>query len=94
MCTVSFIGDNYRGTFPDRYPWYVPQYPADPSIGPTRDEFEALKREVEELKVLLKAAKKFDEETNQPDCHMDEKVEFIKKLAEYVGVDLEDIFGK
>ena len=58
------------------------------------EEFAALKKEVEELKRLLKAAKKFDEETGQPDCHMDDKVDFIKKLAEFVGVDLEDIFKK
>jgi hypothetical protein len=79
-------------------------YPAQPSIpgqpvqvftpAVSKEEFEALKKEVEELKQLLKAAKKFDEETGQPDCHMDDKVEFIKKLAEYVGVDLEDIFKK
>ena len=79
-------------------------YPAQPGIpgqpvvidtsGVSKQEFEALKKEVEELKQLLKAAKKFDEETGQPDCHMDDKVEFIKKLAEYVGVDLEDIFTK
>jgi hypothetical protein len=62
--------------------------------GVSKEEFEALKKEVEELKQLLKAAKKFDEETGQPDCHMDDKVDFIKKLAEYVGVDLEDIFKK
>ena len=60
----------------------------------SKEEFDALKKEVEELKQLLKAAKKFDEETGQPDCHMDDKVDFIKKLAEYVGVDLEDIFKK
>jgi hypothetical protein len=84
------------------FPTGVP-YPPQPSIMPgqtvvtipvSKEEFEALKKEVEELKQLLKAAKKFDEETGQPDCHMDDKVEFIKKLAEYVGVDLEDIFKK
>ena len=80
-------------------------YPAQPHVTPTekvyintsgvsKEEFNALKKEVEELKQLLKAAKKFDEETGQPDCHMDDKVDFIKKLAEYVGVDLEDIFKK
>jgi hypothetical protein len=78
-------------------------YPPQPSIMPgqtvvtipvSKEEFDALKKEVEELKQLLKAAKKFDEETGQPDCHMDDKVDFIKKLAEYVGVDLEDIFKK
>jgi hypothetical protein len=62
--------------------------------GVSKEEFEALKKEVEGLKQLLKAAKKFDEETGQPDCHMDDKVDFIKKLAEFVGVDLEDIFKK
>jgi len=80
-------------------------YPAQPATAPvpvftpavftpavSKEEFDALKKEVEELKQLLKAAKKFDEETGQPDCHMDDKVEFIKKLAEFVGVDLEDIF--
>jgi hypothetical protein len=110
MCTVSNIGDNYRDNFAPRWPnvpvWPaqptgVP-YPAQPSAVPvptftpavSKEEFEALKKEVEELKQLLKAAKKFDEETGQPDCHMDDKVDFIKKLAEYVGVDLEDIFKK
>jgi hypothetical protein len=79
-------------------------YPSQPGIpgqpvpvftpAVSKEEFEALKKEVEELKQLLKAAKKFDDETGQPDCHMDDKVDFIKKLADYVGVDLEDIFKK
>ena len=98
--------DNFAPRWPNVPVWPhqpvgVP-YPAQPSIPGqplvintsevTREEFNALKKEVEELKQLLKAAKKFDEETGQPDCHMDDKVEFIKKLAEFVGVDLEDIF--
>ena len=100
MCVVSNLGDSYRDNFAPRWPQspVQPMYPyVAPHVPPlqiTREEFEALKKEVESLKELLKAAKKFDEETNQPDCHMDDKVEFIKKLAEYVGVDLEDIFKK
>ena len=92
----------HPNTWPTQ-PTGVP-YPSQPGIpgqpvvidtsGVSKQEFEALKKEVEELKQLLKAAKKFDEETGQPDCHMDDKVDFIKKLAEYVGVDLEDIFKK
>lgn len=99
MCVVSNIGDNYRDNFQPRWPNvpiqpnYVPSQ-TRPLLPVSREEFEALKKEVEELKVLLKAAKKFDEQTNQPDCHMDDKVDFIKKLAQYVGVDLEDIFKK
>lgn len=104
MCTVSNIGDGYKDNFAPRWPnvpiWPTPPvgvtYPAQPYFVPavSKEEFDALKKEVEELKQLLKAAKKFDEETGQPDCHMDDKVDFIKKLAEYVGVDLEDIFKK
>lgn len=97
MCVVSNIGDNYRDNFAPRWP-HMPVQPTAPVVINTsevsKQEFEALKKEVEELKILLKAAKKFDEETGQPDCHMDDKVDFIKKLAEFVGVDLEDIFKK
>jgi hypothetical protein len=102
MCVVSNIGDNYRDNFAPRWPHvpvqpYMPTSPQPVVINTSevsKQEFEALKKEVEELKQLLKAAKKFDEETGQPDCHMDDKVDFIKKLAEFVGVDLEDIFKK
>jgi len=78
------------------YPVQPPTVPDQVVFTPavSKEEFDALKKEVEELKQLLKAAKKFDEETGQPDCHMDDKVDFIKKLAEFVGVDLEDIFKK
>lgn len=96
MCTVSMIGDYYGKDFPQKYPWY-PLNP-NPAVLPTtvtvpsRAEFDALKKEVEELKELLKAAKKFDAATGQPDCEMDEKVKFIKKLAEFVGVDIKEVF--
>jgi hypothetical protein len=62
-------------------------------VGVSRDEFEALKREVEEMKQLLLAAKRIDEITGQPDCETDDKVELLKRVAEAVGVDLEDVFG-
>ena len=95
MCVVSNIGDNYRDSFPDRWP-SIPVYPNTwPSKSEvTKAEFEALKKEVEELKKLLLAAKEYDKKTGQPDCQMDEKVEFIKKLAEYVGVDINEVFKK
>lgn len=62
------------------------------NVGPSREEFDRLKKEVEELKLLLKAAQKFDEATGQPHCEQDEKIAFIKKIAEFVGVDLKDVF--
>lgn len=103
MCTVSNVGDSWGQTFPDRYPWWPiippgtsPQAPNSPiqTIGVDPEEFRKLKKEVEELKKLLLAAKEFDAATGQPDCEMDEKVDLIRRVAEAVGVDVEEVFGK
>lgn len=100
MCTVSNIGSGWGDTFPERYPWFqpyvpyvAPELPPIPAVipGVSQDEFNRLKREVEELRKLLAAAKEFDAATGQPDCEMDEKVALIKRVAEYVGVDLKDL---
>ena len=85
MCTVSFVSDGWQTS----HPQYTMYYDA---VG--RDEFNTLKAELEALKKLLKAAKIYDDETGQPDCEMEEKVELIKRLADLVGVDLENIFAE
>lgn len=46
----------------------------------TEEEFDALKREIEEMKKLLMKAKEYDERTGQPDCEMDDKVELLRKI--------------
>jgi hypothetical protein len=97
MCTVSFVGDDYRRTFPDRWPkvdpWRIdPIQPFTPTPEVSKEDFEKLKREVEELKKLLKAAKRFDDKTGQKDCEMDDKIEFIRKVAKFVGVDIDEVF--
>lgn len=106
MCTVSYIGDYWGKRVSNNYPWVEPYvvpypYPADKNIminsaglGVSVEEFNQLKKEVEELKKLLQAAIKFDKETNQPHCEQEEKIAMIKKIAELVGVDLNDVFGK
>lgn len=101
MCVVSMVGDHYRDTFPKKEYWPGIQPHINPPphiyITPqeiTRAEFDALKKDVEEMKELLKRAKKYDEETGQPDCEMDEKVALLKQVAKLVGVDLSEIFGE
>lgn len=47
---------------------------------------------MEELKLLLKAAKRYDEQVGEPDCEADEKVAIIKALAEQLGVDVDEVF--
>lgn len=88
MCMVSNIGDSWAEQFPDKWPKFTP-----PIITPdvTREEFNALRNEVIELKKLLEVAKKFDQATGQPDCQMEEKVKLIKAIAKLVGVDLGDV---
>jgi hypothetical protein len=94
MCMVSNIGDDYADKFPAKWPnFYPPQQPYPHPSGVSDAEFEALKKEVRELKKLLKAAKEYDDATGQPDCEMEEKVKLIKAIAELVGVDLGEVFG-
>ena len=45
------------------------------------------------MKALLIRAKKYDEDNNEPHCEMEDKVELLKKVAKYVGVDLKEVFG-
>ena len=96
MCMVSYVGTEWNRSVPIQYPFVQPwiQTPV-PTISFTesvsREEFEALKHEIEELKKLLIAAKQFDAATGQPDCEMDEKVALIKRLADLVGVDLSEV---
>jgi hypothetical protein len=98
MCTVSNIGDTYR----DR--WYpVPTTPTVPTTWPnsqtiitspiSREEFDALKREVEQMKRELIAAKAKDAAEGNPDCEMEDKIAILRRVAEAVGVDLDDVFG-
>jgi hypothetical protein len=95
MCMVSNIGDGWAEYIPKKYPQFVPkpQQQIILSSEVSRVEFEALRKEVVELKKLLEAAKKFDEATGQPECQMEAKVKLIKEIAKLVGVDLGDVFG-
>jgi hypothetical protein len=95
------IGDFYRdkwttspGCVPIPGP-YTPHMPSaldwKPNPPATRDDFEQLKKEVLEMKELLKRAIEYDKRNNEPECGNEFKIEFLKKVAEAVGVDLEDV---
>lgn len=96
MCTVSMIGDYYRETtvpqtFPDT--WRKITSPIV-TIDDVKEDLSDIKKSLEELKKLLLAAKDYDEKMGEKDCEVDEKVAFIRKLAEFVDIDMEDVFGK
>lgn len=99
MCVVSFVGNNFEQRW---YPWKQhmpsPLKPKTatffPPTGPTQADFDNLKKEVEILKSLLKEAKEYDEKNNEPDCEIEEKMQFLKAVAKLVDIDLDDVIGK
>jgi hypothetical protein len=88
---TSMVGDAYGRTLPQQYPWVINNPPTD--LAPTKAEFDALKREVQEMHELLKVAKRLDDLTDQPDCEQEDKVALLRKIATAVGIDLDDVLG-
>ena len=56
------------------------------------EEYNELKKEVEEMKALLIKAKIYDEKNKEPKCEMEEKVKTLKQIAELMGVSLDEVF--
>lgn len=103
MCTVSMIGDHFSDKW--KQPDYTDlfkkinenQYQS-PFPAVTRQEHDALKiqveqlkKEVEEMTLLLKRAIEYDKKNNEPQCEIEEKIRLLKEVAKMVGVDLEAI---
>lgn len=88
MCVVSMIGDHYSEKWREVWPQVTtPTFQFELAV--TRAEFDALKRDVEECKALLRRAKQYDKDNDEPDCEIEEKMELIRRVAKAVGVDLE-----
>jgi hypothetical protein len=88
------IGDHYRDKWRNLSGPYFPNTLQQWPTFPTRAEFDELKRQVEEMKELLKRAKKYDEDNGEPNCELDEKMAILRKVAEMVGISLDDVIGK
>lgn len=71
----------------------LPNPPAIPDTV-SREEFDALKKEVEDLKILLQKSIEYDKNNNEPECYIDDKVELLKNLGKAMGVDIESVFKK
>lgn len=87
MCVVSMIGDHFNQKW--NRPYYQEMFTNIPEVN--RKEFEDLKAEVEEMKVLLTRAKEYDERNNEPNCEIEEKMTLLRKIADLVGVNLDDV---
>lgn len=91
MCVVSMVLDHYQEKWRLNVSPHVSPLSTFTINPVSREEFEALKRDVEEMKALLIRAKEYDRRNNEPDCEMAEKVALIKKVAELVGVDISEV---
>jgi hypothetical protein len=103
MCVVSMIGDHYRDKFtnpqqwPGVQPYTQPDQPFKTFLTPpaiSREEFESLKMEVAEMRELLRRAKMYDEANGEPACEIEEKVAVLRRVAELVGVSLDDLLPR
>lgn len=108
MCVVSMVGDHYADKWRDRFPiypkpkpdwpyWPVTEgpasQPATPAVAVSPQEFDALRKEVEEMKELLKRAVKYDEDNHEPHCEVEDKMDLLRRVAAAVGVNLDDVIG-
>jgi len=60
----------------------------------TAFQVEQLRSEVAEMKALLKRALEYDRRNNEPHCETAEKMEFLRRVATSVGIDLDDVLLK
>ena len=103
MCAVSMIGDHFGQQIPQQYPWTQPGSGGAggtsgtiiyQQTGPSQADFDALKRDILQMKELLKKAKIYDEQTGQKDCEMEDKIKALRDIAVLVGISLDDIFTR
>ena len=97
MCVVSNVGDFYTDKFK---PYSSGVRIGDASgeafvinIPVTRQEFDALRNEVLEMKQLLLKAKEIDEKTGQPNCENESKIALLKAVAKEFNISLDEVFG-
>lgn len=95
MCAVSFVGDAYQRHFNELPLWKYNYQPiagggagAEPAPSVSKQDFDELKKKVEEMIEMMKAARQFDIVTKQDGCEMDEKVKFLQGVADLVGLEL------
>lgn len=81
--------------------FYGQKWQPNPLLAPTyvpdsvsQFQFEQLRKEVLDMKELLKRALDYDKRNSEPHCEQEDKIKFLRQVAESVGVSLDDLFGK
>ena len=94
MCVVSMVGDHYYDKWRES-PWQEQARRAQrttPLQAASAADVMALRKEVEEMKELLKKAVEYDRRTDQAHCENEQKIAFLRDFAESLGVNLDEVF--
>ena len=95
------IGDHFGDKRDEKYklppsePTIFPYIPGPSPVYPevTKIEFDKmrdeLKKEIKDLQELLKKAKIYDEQNNEPDCELEDKKKRLREIAEAWGLEIE-----
>lgn len=76
----------------EKYMEKIQQTAAAPSNAELEKQINDLRKQVEEMKRFLIEAIEYDKVYKQPNCENELKIAFLKKVAESVGMTLDDIF--
>ena len=76
MCVYSMVSDHFMHRWPRPWSPPAPMFPEMPGV-PTPQEYE-------DYQELLRKAKLYDQMTGQPDCPAPEKLEWEKRLREFM----------
>lgn len=99
MCIYSAIGDYYDKNFQDNWPDIYRTVTQDSDAVTkadleklaTKEDIARIEKTLVSIRELLKAAIKFDDETDQAHCENEDKVALLRKLGDVLGVDMRDI---
>lgn len=99
MCVYSMIMDHYTEKWgkyvPPEPPRTIPLVPWDyppywPDVLPAPEAKPPISpEEIEEFRELLRRAKAYDKNNNEPDCELESKKAILKELAEKLGVEID-----
>lgn len=89
MCVYSMIADHYHDKWTHPPYWYPPPQPLPPQTVPMPQPAirPLTQEEVDEMRELLKKAKKYDEENDEKDCELENKKKALRKIAKKLGID-------
>lgn len=91
MCVVSMVADHYDKKWGQNFPSINNESANSLRINMLQGQLEQLRKEFEEFKELWKKAAEYDKQHNQPHCEQEEKLKILRKVAEVLDINIDDV---